>query len=95
MELGSGSGGWNFRLAPPEAEALKAKEAALHLYGADRIRWNLDRIFDDLNNLRRWKIEIPNLEKALLAMRRDLPAGLTNRDAKKLDPALDRFYLGV
>ena len=95
VELGSGSDGWNFRLAPPEAEALKAKEAALHLYGADRIRWNLDRIFDDLNNLRRWRIEIPKLEQELLAMRRDLPAGLTNRDAEKFDPALDRFYLGI
>ena len=95
VELGSGSDGWNFRRAPPEAEALKAKEAALHLYGADRIRWNLDRIFDDLNNLRRWRIEIPKLEQELLAMRRDLPAGLTNRDAEKFDPALDRFYLGI
>lgn len=95
VEIGSGSNGWNYRLGVPDPEIIRSREARLHLYGADRVIWNLDRLIDDLKNLKRWKIEIPAAESEILALRRTIPADLSGRDAKKYDAKLDEFYLAV
>ena len=95
IELKSGSKGWNITLRPTEKKELADLESETHLYGSDRLRWNLDRLIDDLKNLKRWDIALPETEKGVLDLRRTLSPETGRMSAMKYDKMLDRWYLDI
>jgi len=94
IELAPGNAGWSVQFGPPEREALRNQIAAGHLYGAGVLFWNLDRLIDDINNLKRWGISLP-CEKNIMELRRNLPGNLSRYEIPAYNAILDGFYLEV
>ncbi len=94
IDVGAGSGGWSIKFGAPEPESLRNQIAQGHLYGAGLLFWNLDRLIDDINNLKRWRILLP-CEKNIMELRRNLSGTLSHYEVPAYNAILDRFYLDV
>ncbi len=90
--VGSGSKGWALSLAAPSPTQIGDALAKTHLYGSDTLRWNLDRLMDDIGRLSREGIAIDGLEERIVALRKTLPGSLSSRETAKYDSFLDEAY---
>ena len=95
VEIGSGSEGWSFRFRPFDTAMHREQQAAARIYGADRIRWNIDRLFDDERNLARHGVRVPELVGELAALRRRVPEELSCRDTGEYDQRLAAAFRKV
>lgn len=87
-----GSSGWSFSFSAPSREEIRARLIRNYTYGSDVLLWNLDRLTDDLANLRRRNVALPEVEREVQALRTSLPADLTAKEIRQHDPLLDRAY---
>ncbi len=94
LTLGSGSGGWKFCFSSAKADPDKVRTelSRLNVFGSDTLFWNLDRILDDLRNLRRYGLELADLEQELVGLRKTLSISLDSQEIAQYDPVLDRAY---
>ena len=92
LTVKTGSVGWNFAFEKPTKEELRRRSLLKHTYGSDVLVWNLERLCDDLGNLKRHGIAFPDLEREISALRTSVPTDLSAAGIRKYDPFLDRAY---
>ena len=92
LTVKAGSVGWNFAFLKPTEEEIRQQILLRHTYGSDVLVWNLDRLLDDLRNLRRYAIAFPDLEREITSLRSTLPADLGAAEIRKYDSFLNRAY---
>lgn len=92
LTVQAGSSGWSFAFSAPSPEELRTCVIRDYTYGSDVLLWNLDRLTDDLVNLRRRNVALPEVEREVQTLRSSLPADLSAKEIRKYDPLLDRAY---
>lgn len=90
--VGSGSKDWNLCLDEPDPVAVNDATAKNYLYGSDTLRWNLDRLLDDLAKLKRDNLVIDGLESKIIELRKTASSTMSSRETAKYDAFLDEAY---
>ncbi len=95
LTVKTGSGGWSASLSTPTAQQIREMQLKENIYGSGKLSWNLDRIIDDINNLKRHDIYLSSLEDGIVELRKTLPADLNSREINRYDTQLDQAFATV
>ena len=91
----SGEKGWKFCFSNMSREGAKKVLSKEYVRGSNVLYWNVERLLDDVANLKRNGIELDKMKNKLVDLQTHAPANLGFQDIKAYDKLLDNAYASV